>query len=400
MTTMEMAAVDAAANALLAVAGRSAASIIGGKRSRHEDGEGESARDVVMRAGQSFAHTRNVYGVPKSLALFKKLALSDAGSSQWVTYHFGKLTKAPLAAEPITGNLSYLLNYKENQTLPIGPGSAFASNATEYPLHIYSLANREQGTTANYVGHFMYSDGTAGGLCQFGLLQGVLQDGTTTSYGWDVWAASDPTAANNLKSLNMSSTYLKSVDVDILLRGSGYNPVEYVIDVVTFLDDDLGPGSAANPTRDEYFLPLVRPKLGNPMASMPRGPKRRQLVKVLSSYKYFFNPNSTTEIDTTPQQRRVHLNLNFGHRIQWDWTPRTQVYTKLTVDNVNEWKTSYYSGSLDGPTPSTVPPNYMDRVYLVVRASNPYDNNAGATPSYDIRIKPTHVWNKYMSSAN
>jgi hypothetical protein len=372
----------------------------GSKRGRSEEGEGETSRTRVQGTASKLTNSTEVYGKFKSMELFKKMVGRQASEVQFLTYYFGKLTKSPLSNETTTDSvLSYSLKNQENQTIPVGPVQtpSNATNASEYPLHIYSLCNRNATPHSHVVGHFMYSDGdqsNTGGMVKFGCLTGLMKDGTTATNKWEVWQASDFLADSNFSEQHLKKSYLKNVRVEFMLRGCPYYPTQYQIELVSFDDDDMGPNAVPSLARDSFFLPLVRKKLGNPIASNPQLPKNKQLAYVWASWKYYFEPTLTTEVDKSGPMRVVNLNINCGQRIDWNWTNKSQGYvgsgTGANVDEPNKWTTSVLESN--GDHNLCIPPNWRQRLFLIVRATAPMQNNS-ATPSYDIAIKPTHVWN-------
>lgn len=365
------------------------------KRPRHDDGEGASSR--AKPQGVTLAHSIERWGTPRTMDELRRRAVINAKVSQWITYHFGRLSKSPLMYEgdPNT-NLSYRLNYAEDQTLSVGSvlSPENALHATEFPLHIYSLSNRNwTSSNINIVGHYMYADSNetvTAGMCKFAPLTGVRADGSSACNDWNVWSSSDVLATNNHCASSLQSSILKDVRADFLLRGSAYNPTEFNIDLVYLEDESLGPLAGVNLTRDAFYLSLIRKHLGQPLASAPSSAQRRNLVRVLGSWRYFMPPSVSIEVDKTPPQRRVSIDINLHRRIQWNWRPYSQFNTKTNVDDPNVWTSTV----MQPPNELNLfyPPNYRDRVFLIVRATNTQNNGANATPSYDLSLKTTHVW--------
>lgn len=372
------------------------------KRSRLE-GEGEAAesnRVVVQRQTQQLTYSKERYGTPMDMRLCKAVAAQYSGAVAWVTYQWGKLTSNALATG--TSDLAYQLKYKELvAALPVGtidaPATAGA-NATEFPFHMFQLCNRHYYTASNGAdgpGRFAYADSPANNpQLKFGYLTSVLNSSTgTATNDWNVWSMYGNSSADQLRSADVTTSILKDVRIEMLLQGAIGAPTTFHLDLISIHDDDYGPDASANLSRDEAYFPMIRKLLGNPVNSLPRGPKARNTIRVLKSWTYYMAPGTSIDYDTTPPQRHVTIDIHPNKVIKWNWQAEGPRLGRDAYDDANAYTTRVLVQQNLNPTP--YPPDYRDRLFFIVRATNTRVNiDSGNTiPQYDIRIKATHVFN-------
>jgi len=410
MTSIETMALDAIGNGLVAVAARSATTMIGRRRRRGEDeGEGQSSAKskLVQNSYSKLTYANHTYGRPMSLGYAKSLvSQEDCG---WVKYQWGQITKGAMAED--TSTLAYQLINQENVTLSVGPTGTATSvaSATEYPLHVIHLTSRNyntSGTTGtNVVGQFMYANGSAP-FVKFGCLRGVSNVYTgvpalpyTPTDGWNVWAKSDSNADTTLSGTGdtdqtPTNSLLKSVSVELLLQGCKASPTTFYVSLFSIGDDEFGPSYllGANQSRDNAYLPFVHKLLGSCMGSRPMTIKSgRDGVRILKTWEYFMEPSISNEYDTTPPHRHVKIDLNLNKTLQWNWTASATAETVTLVDDAN-----FYTTQVPRPvntTQTNEPPNFRDRLFLMIRATAPNQGNkANNTPNYDARVIATHVF--------
>lgn len=369
------------------------------RRRSSMNGEGEAAesgRVVVQRMLQQLTYSKDTYGKPVDMRLTKHIVSQYAGAVQWVTYQWGKLTNNALATG--TADLAYQLKYQEAATIPHGTlaAPASSSNASEFPFHIYSLCDRHNSNGSNDIsgpGRFAYAD-TAANTPQlkFGWLQG-LTNTSVPSNDWNVWSMYGSSSDLQLRSLDVTTSILKDVRVELLLQGAIGAPTTFHIDLISVSEDGYGPDASANLSRDEAYFPMIRKLLGNPVNSIPRGPKTSNTISVLKSWTYFMSPGTSIDYDTTPPQRHVTLDMHLNNHIKWNWQAEGPRIGRASYDDANVYTTRVMVNP--NITITHYPPDYRDRKFLIVRATNTRPNveTGNTIPQYDIRIKTTHVFN-------
>ena len=198
--------------------------------------------------------------------------------------------------------------------------------------------------------------------------------------------------SNGLASQNAGQwdhTILRHVNMDLMLRGIRTRPTTFKVQLVSFLREDVAPEFTPTAESTRFWTQYMKPLVAHPLAVNPRDFHSKQYMKVHRTWWHKFQPDQTTNLDTTPLQHRMTIKLNLNRYCDYTrvfTTPSSNV--NQVYENEPETLIESVPSGLNGHVGS-----WKARMYVIVSASV----NAGANtvaescPQYDISIRAVHT---------
>lgn len=303
------------------------------------------------------------------------------------------------------------LNVQRAFSLPtVQPG---AGSDSSYPLHMHALCNRPGptndptvldntvGSGTNQTGFVLNQSKNAPNYTYFGPLLG--KDGDGNNITLPVIRRSN--VASPITYLaSQSRTVLKNVKLDFLFQGQQSSPCTWTVMLVKCLNEELdplytmSPGGVGSALATEYYSSMVRRAVCNPIMTAPgmvEAGSKDLSMRVIWKDTFTIQPDSKDDQDTLPCHVKKSYNIGLNQMISWDWTEEKSQVSFNELDDPR-WKPSFptvYTGN--SRSMATYPRNYLQRLYVIVRASNYNITAAGdtgvQTPQYDMNITMTHV---------
>jgi len=322
----------------------------------------------LTRSYKKYKRARNV------MSAVKKLDKQD-------TISFGGIWQC---INPLNGTSAAMILYNQNASVE--------QNAL--PIHVFRIDDQVTGIGSESdraIGYMLRTNDTTNNV-QFTKFVG---DNLTTTgrdiYGYQLLWARD----GFIPTSTIDKTVLRHVKVDIMMRGIRTRPTTFKIQFVQFKREAVAPehnwtsGTTFDQERTRFWTQLAKPLVCHPLANNPRDFNAGEYMKVIKTYYKSFQPDLTTNLDTTPLQHRMTIKLNLNRMC--DYTRR---YTSPPVDNdgmyVNEPETFIQdvATSTHGHVGS-----WKARIYMIISATV----NSGVStvdsdfPQYDISIRPVHT---------
>lgn len=268
------------------------------------------------------------------------------------------------------------------------------------PVHVYRLDDKlDRNTFGQNTRAIAYDLQTVDATdnVQFGQIPG---DNMTTlaqnAYGYQLLWSSGGAYSFPPPASTVDHSVLRHVKVDIMMRGVRTRPTVFKIQFVQFKREAIAPehtwaaGSNQDAERTRFWTQYAKPLVSHPLANNPRDFHAGEYMKVLKTYYKSFQPDVTTNLDTTPLQHRMTLKLNLNRYC--DYTQRFTPPAANVEDmfgNEPEVMIEQTSSSLHNHVGS-----WKARIYMIVSASvqsGPSTDNA-MWPQYDISIRPVHTF--------
>jgi len=265
------------------------------------------------------------------------------------------------------------------------------------PIHVYRLDDQILNgaisqSSQRAIGYELRSNDTD----NYAYFNPLAGDNMTTSardnYGYQLLWARDSFSPT----IDIDKTILRHVKIDIMMRGIRTRPTVFKVQIVQFKREAIAPehawtaGTTFEQERTRFWTQLAKPLVSHPLANNPRDFQAGEYMKVVKTYYKSFQPDLTTNADTTPLQHRMTIKLNLNRMC--DYTRRFKApgdnenlflnEPETFIENVNQGQHGHVG-------------SWKARMYMIISAtvnSGPVVAGGDADcPQYDISIRPVHT---------
>lgn len=255
-----------------------------------------------------------------------------------------------------------------------------------FPLHIMALTPIQNNATSIIL-HQQLRLSDAGGPV-FSPLPGQNSANSATASNWQA----DNTTGIPAGVVNLNTRFFLTdhYDIRMVCYGARSQPTFYNIMIVRFTQECLHPNTAViaasenEQKQKSFWQGTVKNLCYNRI--LPGAPGWAKGMTVLKTLSFTLQSSSGDEIDRTPAARIVKLFVRDGKLRDHNWGPHA-LATDLDVNDA-DWAPNPGSGTAGNVND----PNFKDRLYMIVRASNttpvlPAAETADNTPSYDLIVR-------------
>jgi len=282
-----------------------------------------------------------------------------------------------------------------------GNGRLFLENSTEsaalrqFPVHaidLTAIVNVREGTTIAASPHTKLNCNPTTAVFDWSYVTGQTSNGTTTSTGIQVEGSPAGTADQQQYPLRQS--YLKWIDLRLLLHGCRNKPTKFHVYLCRFIDRDLTPTPTtqtdvaeprdANQKHDQLWGAMVKGLTYSPIASAHSAMTSR--MKVIRRQTFLINDTSADSTDTAPLSTEVRWFLRMDKKCTYS---ESSVKMPTGADVADQADYTVAQGAYNScyliPT---------QRLYLIVSATAWTDvagvPAAASTPSFDVQARICH----------